>query len=166
MFPEKEAADIVTEQIKIVRQKAGRLFTDKWEVQTIELPKFRKTEDELETAADKWLYSLKHMEKLPGRPEKLNDKIFSELYENAKIINLTGKDMKAYSKSVLEYDDVISSMNYREMIGRIEGRNEERIKFVQNCHKYNMPIGQIAALTSLTEKEVSDILAERYESMH
>jgi hypothetical protein len=66
--------------------------------------------------------------------------------------------MKAYSKSVLEYDDVISSMNYREMIGRME----ERIKFVQNCHKHNMTIGQIAALTSLTEKEVSDILAERY----
>jgi predicted transposase/invertase (TIGR01784 family) len=174
MFPEKEAADIVTEQIKIVRQKAGRFFTDKWEVQTIELPKFRKTEDELETAADKWLYSLKHMEKLPGRPERLNDKIFSESYENAKINNLTSKDMKAYSKSVLEYDDVISSMNYREMIGRnegriegrIEGRNEARIKFVQNCRKHNMTIGQIVALTSLTEKEISDILAERYESMH
>ncbi|MDR1555848.1 MAG: Rpn family recombination-promoting nuclease/putative transposase [Tannerellaceae bacterium] len=114
MFPEKEAADIVIEQMKIVRQKADRLFTGKWEVKTIELPKFSKTEDELETTADKWLYFLKHMKKLPGRPEKLNDKIFSELYENAKIINLTGEDMKAYSKSVLEYDDVISSINYRE----------------------------------------------------
>ncbi|MDR1053060.1 MAG: Rpn family recombination-promoting nuclease/putative transposase, partial [Planctomycetaceae bacterium] len=49
MFPEEQAKNIVMEQIKIVRQKAKTVLTDKWEAVTIELPKFTKTENELET---------------------------------------------------------------------------------------------------------------------
>ncbi|MDR1098521.1 MAG: hypothetical protein LBL57_10350, partial [Tannerella sp.] len=86
------------------------------------------------------------------------------LYENAKINKLKTEDMKAYSKSILEYDDVISSLRFVEertrKETREETRKEERIEFVRNCHKYNMDIEQIAALTGLTEKEVSGILAK------
>ncbi|MDR1170148.1 MAG: Rpn family recombination-promoting nuclease/putative transposase [Prevotellaceae bacterium] len=156
MFPEEKARDIVMERIKIVRQEAETVLTDKWEAVTIELPKFTKTEDGLETAVDKWIYSLKNMEKLPERPEKLNEKIFDELYEYAKINKLKKEDMKEYGKSVLEYDDVISSLRYVEE--RV--RKENLIKFVRNCHKYNTNISQIAAFTDLTEKEVSDIIAK------
>jgi predicted transposase YdaD len=76
--------------------------------------------------------------------------------------------MKAYSKSILEYDDVISSLRFVEerareetwKKAREETNKEAQIKFVRNCHKYNMDIEQIAALTDLTEIEVSDIIAE------
>jgi hypothetical protein len=194
MFPEEKAENIVMEHIKIVRQEAETVLTDKWEAVTIELPKFTKTEDELETVVDKWIYSLKNMEKLPERPEKLDENIFRQLYENAKINRLKKKDMKAYGKSVLEYDDVISSLRYveervrkettervrkettervrketmekmekirKEAMEKMEKiRKEDRIEFVRNCHKYNMDIDQIAALTGLTGKEVSDIIAK------
>jgi predicted transposase/invertase (TIGR01784 family) len=168
MFSEEKAKDIVMEHIKIVRQKADTVLTDKWEAVTVELPKFKKTEDKLETVVDKWIYSLKNMEKLPERPEKLNEKIFDELYENAKINRLKTEDMKAYSKSVLEYDDVISSLRFVEERTRRETREETRretrkedqVEFVRNCHKYSMDIEQIAALTGLTEKEVSDVIAK------
>ncbi|MDR1224049.1 MAG: Rpn family recombination-promoting nuclease/putative transposase [Tannerella sp.] len=156
MFSEEKAKNIVMEHMKIVRQEADTVLTDKWEAVTVELPKFEKTEDELETVTDKWIYSLKNMEKLLERPEKLNEKIFDELYENAKINKLKPEDMKAYSKSILEYDDVISSLRFVEE----RTRKEDRIEFVRNCHKYNMDIEQIAALTGLTEKEVSDIIAK------
>ncbi|MDR1097070.1 MAG: Rpn family recombination-promoting nuclease/putative transposase [Tannerella sp.] len=160
MFSEEKAKNIVMEHMKIVRQNAATVLTDKWEAVTVELPKFEKTEDELETVTDKWIYSLKNMEKLPERPEKLNEKIFDELYENAKINKLKTEDMKAYSKSILEYDDVISSLRFVEERARKETNKEALIKFVRNCHKYNMDIEQIAAVTDLTEKEVSDIIAK------
>jgi predicted transposase/invertase (TIGR01784 family) len=172
MFSEEKAKNIVLEHMKIVRQNADTVLTDKWEAVTVELPKFKKTEDKLECVADKWIYSLKNMERLPERPEKLNEKIFDELYENAKINKLKTEDMKAYSKSILEYDDVISSLRFVEERTRKETREETRretreetrkedlIKFVRNCHKYNMDIEQIAALTDLTEIEVSDIIAK------
>ncbi|MDR1122367.1 MAG: hypothetical protein LBM08_15835, partial [Dysgonamonadaceae bacterium] len=50
------------------------------------------------------------------------------------------EDMKAYSKSILEYDDVISSLRFVEERAREETKKEERIEFVRNCHKYNMDI--------------------------
>ncbi|MDR1223242.1 MAG: Rpn family recombination-promoting nuclease/putative transposase [Tannerella sp.] len=160
MFPEEKAKNIVMEHIKIVRQKANTVLTDKWEAVTVELPKFEKTEDELETVTDKWIYSLKNMEKLPERPKKLNEKIFDELYEYAKINKLKTEDMKAYGKSVLEYDDVISSLRFVEERTREETWKKAREEVVRNGHKYNMDIEQIAALTGLTEKEVSDIIAK------
>jgi hypothetical protein len=40
MFEEEKAKDIVIEHMKIVRQNANTIFTDKWEAVTIELPKF------------------------------------------------------------------------------------------------------------------------------
>jgi hypothetical protein len=168
MFPEEKAENIVMEHIKIVRQEAETVLTDKWEAVTVELPKFTKTEDELETVVDKWIYSLKNMEKLPERPKKLDEKIFYELYENAKINNLKIEDMKAYGKSVLEYDDVISSLRYVEERVRKETTEKTRKKtmretkeeIVRNCHRYNANISQIAAYTGLTEKEVSDIIAK------
>ncbi|MDR1593986.1 MAG: Rpn family recombination-promoting nuclease/putative transposase, partial [Prevotellaceae bacterium] len=156
IFPEEEAKDIVVEQMKILRQRANKVFTDKWQVVTIELPKFNKTENELKTVEDKWLYSFKNMEKLPKCPKNLNENIFNELYENARIINLTKREMKAYSKSVLEYDDVILAVER----GRIEGENKERIKIVRNCYKNGISIEQIAKITGVAKQEVTAILTK------
>jgi hypothetical protein len=50
------------------------------------------------------------MEKLPECPEKLNEKIFDELYEKAKINKLKTEDMKVYSKSILEEKAVSDSI--------------------------------------------------------
>jgi predicted transposase/invertase (TIGR01784 family) len=172
MFPEETTENIVTEHVKLVRQKANIVFTDKLELVTIELPKFKKKETELVTLQDKWLYSLKNMEKLPDRPKELGDEIFGELYENAKINKLTGEEMKAYAKSIMDYDDVILAVDYAEerglekgrKEGRKEGekigRREERINFVRACYENGMNIEQIVKLTGFTEEQISAILSK------
>ncbi|MDR1341322.1 MAG: Rpn family recombination-promoting nuclease/putative transposase [Prevotellaceae bacterium] len=185
LFPEKLAKNTVVEHVRMMRKEANIVFTDKLEFVTIELPKFRKKEGELLTIQDKWLYSLKNMEKLPECPKEFDDEILRELYENAKINNLTGEEMKAYNKSIMEYDDVILAVDYaREtvekegekrgyrrgiIIGRIkvrarakakaEGRNEVRINLVLNAYKNGISIEQIIRITGLSEEQVSAILA-------
>ncbi|MDR1169540.1 MAG: Rpn family recombination-promoting nuclease/putative transposase [Prevotellaceae bacterium] len=191
LFPEKEAKNIVVEHIKLVRQKTNIVFTDKLEFVTIELPKFRKRKKNLLSLQDKWLYSLKNMEKLPECPKEFDDEILRELYENAKINNLTGEEMEAYSKSVMDYDDVILAVDYAKELGKKEGKKEgkregkregieigkkqgiekgekqgieigkieERINFVQRCHKNGIGIEQIINLTGLAEEQVFAILA-------
>jgi predicted transposase/invertase (TIGR01784 family) len=179
LFPEKAAKNTVVEYIKLVRQKTNIVFTDKLEFVTIELPKFRKKLTELLTIQDKWLYSLKNMEKLPECPKEFDEKILKELYENAKINNLTGEEMEAYSKSIMDYDDVILAMNYAEEKGEKKGekkgikigekkgekrgiekgKNEERINFVQRCYKNGISIEQIINLTGLAKEQISAILA-------
>jgi hypothetical protein len=164
IFSEEKAKDIVMEQMQIVRQQANEIATDKWEVITIELPKFNKTEDRLETIVDKWLYSIKNMEKLSECPKNLNEDIFRILYENAKINNLTKKEMETYSKSIWEYDDVILGMRRSRYEGREEGIKEgikEGIsKVIRNCYKNGMSIEQIVGFTGFAEKEIKVFLSK------
>jgi predicted transposase/invertase (TIGR01784 family) len=158
------------EHIRLVRQKVNLPLTDKFGFVIIELPKFTKEKGDLSTLQDKWLYSLKNMEQLSEYPGEMKEDIFRDLYRKAAIDNLTEKEMKTYQKSVLEYDDVILSMDYVRSqsleigekrgisIGEKRGIEKERIKFVRNCYKRNMSIAEIAELTDLKVEQISDIL--------
>jgi predicted transposase/invertase (TIGR01784 family) len=187
LFTEEKAKPIIIERVKLVRQEANIIFSDKLELVTIELLKFKKKKEELTSLQDKWLYSLQNMEKLQECPEQMNEDIFKELYESAKIDNLTEKEMETYKKSVLEYDDVILAVNYAEErgkkqgieigekrgekrgkkqgieIGEKRGRENERIILVRNCYAHHLSIEQIVEFTGLTTKQVSDILTDESE---
>lgn len=52
---------------------------------TIELPKFNKDIDELETELDKWLYLLKNMPYLTKRPAVYDTPVFKELFKCARL---------------------------------------------------------------------------------
>jgi predicted transposase/invertase (TIGR01784 family) len=182
LFPEKGAEDIVVEYIDLVRRNSRKLLTDKFELVTVELPKFKKTKEELRTITDKWLYSLKNMENLSEAPEEMDEEIFKELYKEARIDNLNEKEMKDYQRSVLEYDDVILAVDYAEErgieigekrgvkigerrgveIGEKQGIEKEQIKFVRNCYKRNMSIEEIAELTDLKTEQISAILTNKF----
>jgi predicted transposase/invertase (TIGR01784 family) len=115
MFDEDIAKDIVIEYVKLMRQKANLVFTDKLEFVIIELPKLNKDEKSLSGIAEKWLYSILHMEELSDCPEVMRDnELLKELYDVAKLNNLTEEEMETYQKSVLEYSDVRSAIKYAE----------------------------------------------------
>jgi predicted transposase/invertase (TIGR01784 family) len=161
LFPEDEAQNIVVEHVKLMRQEAKTVFSDKLEFVTIELPKFRKEKKDLLNIQDKWLFSLKNMETLPECPEEFDDEILRKLYEIAKINNLTGEEMETYQKSVMEYDDVILAMDYAEERGEKRGIEIGEKRLVQNCYKNGMEIDQIIKFTGLTKEEVSAIISSK-----
>jgi predicted transposase/invertase (TIGR01784 family) len=175
MFKEDEAKDIVIEYVEMMRRKANIVFTNKFELAIIELPKFKKSIEELSDITDKWLHSIIHMEELTSCPEVMaNDAIFRELYEAARINKLTNEEMKSYEQSVIEYDDVRSAMDYAKAEGRMEGRVEgevkgrregrregeerERNRVVLNLYSLRISLKKIAEYTGLTEKEVFEII--------
>jgi predicted transposase/invertase (TIGR01784 family) len=184
LFREEKARDIVIEYVKLVRQKANLVFTDKYEFAIVELPKFTKGIEEVSGTLEKWLYSLKYIEKLSECPDSLHEEIFKELYEEAKLNKLTEQEMEAYKQSVLEYDDVILAVDYAEEKGEKRGieigekRGEKRgieigtkrgietgrkhllKEIVHNSYRLNMSLKQIAELTGLTEEEISDMLTK------
>jgi predicted transposase/invertase (TIGR01784 family) len=183
LFKEKAAKDIVVEQVKLMRQEVNVEFSDKYRFLIIELPKFRKTLDELSTVKDKLLYSLKNMDNLTERPEIMSEDIFRLLYEEARINKLTKVDMETYNRSVLDYYDVREAMGVakREGIevgekrgrreGRKEGRREgvevgievgieqERIRNVKIYYnEFHLSSKQIAKHAGLSEEQVRAIL--------
>jgi predicted transposase/invertase (TIGR01784 family) len=162
MFPEDVAEKIMIEEIELMRRKANLPFSDKYKFTVIELPKFRKTLETLSTMKEKWLFVLRYLETFRSRPKEMNEDVFKELYNDARIKKLTNEEMEKYKQSVLEYGDYITFTDRAEEKGfekgKKEGIEESLIKFAKNCYKHNMSLKEIARILEISEEEVYNLL--------
>jgi predicted transposase/invertase (TIGR01784 family) len=83
-----------------------KVFYDKLTFVYLEMPKFTKTEDELETLFDKWLFVLKNLPNLQNRPKALQERVFQRLFQIAAIESLTPMERRAYDESLKIYWDL------------------------------------------------------------
>jgi len=74
------------------------------------------------------LYILKNLEKLNARPKKLQEKIFSQLFEQAEIAQYTPAEFKQYEDSLKYYRDLKNTVDTAHYEGKIEGMIEGEIK--------------------------------------
>jgi len=163
--------DYVIEQVHLVRERTKSFFSKKLNLIFIELPKFRKNEEELTTNVDIWLFLLKNMSKLENRPASVQGKIFEELFQIAETNQLTKKEMREYKKSVLEYRDVRDSIELAREEAREEGIKEgiergiergikrgiekEKITIIQKCLQNNIPLEVITYLTGFSKEKIN-----------
>ena len=75
----------IRHHVQLCDTATHKVFYDKLEFIYVEIAKFNKTLEELETLYDKWLYALKNLYKLTQRPKELCDKVFDRLFEEAEI---------------------------------------------------------------------------------
>ncbi len=59
--------------IKLTDTATKRVFYDKLTFIYLEMPKFNKDLDELETRFDKWLYVIRNLNRLDRLPDKLRE---------------------------------------------------------------------------------------------
>jgi predicted transposase/invertase (TIGR01784 family) len=107
-----------------LKNQRCEVFYDKLKYIYIELPKFKKTLEELETHFDKWMYLLKHLADLTDRPTVLQEEIFNELFETAEIANFTRNDQEVYENSLKYYRDWYSVSTSLKEEGRLEERSQ------------------------------------------
>jgi len=108
---EKDSDKVFHHEVKLVDIKTNKVFYDKLTYIYLEMPKFNKSEAELETHFDKWMFVLKNLHKLTDRPKKLQEKIFSQLFEEASIAQLNEKEYDAYEESLKVYRDLKNSLD-------------------------------------------------------
>jgi len=117
----------VRHEVKLKNQN-GNVFYDKLTFIYLEMPHFAKTEEELETTYDKWLYVLKHLPNLTERPKKLQERVFQKLFEAAEIAKFTSEEKEQYEQSLKSYRDLKNVIDTAfiegETKGKIEGRHE------------------------------------------
>jgi hypothetical protein len=101
-----------------VKDQDCKVFYEKLKFIYLELPKFKKTIDQLNDHFDKWLFLLKHLPELEEPPLPLQENVFMQLFEVARITNFSQAEREAYENS-LKY--------YRDMNGVIETAREEGI---------------------------------------
>ncbi|MDR2449123.1 MAG: Rpn family recombination-promoting nuclease/putative transposase [Prevotellaceae bacterium] len=111
-------------EIKLMDTKKHNVFYDKLTFIYLEMPKFNKTEEELVTRFDKWLYVLKNLPQLERRPLKLQEKVFDNLFRTAEIAKFTPSEIYQYEDSVKVYRDLWNTLSYAIKDGRTRGRAE------------------------------------------
>ncbi len=121
---DKDDEAIFHHEVKLIDRNTQKVFYDKLTYIYLEMPKFRKTEEELKTHFDKWLYVLKNLEELTKRPAKLQEKIFAKLFEQAEIANYSETEYHEYEQSLKEYRDLFNVIDTAFSDGKAEGKAE------------------------------------------
>ena len=115
VFDEDKNDDTLLHIVELKDQNC-KIFYEKLKFIYLELPKFKKTIDQLTDHFDKWIFLLKHLPDLEEPPLPLQENVFMQLFEVARITNFSPAEREAYENS-LKY--------YRDMNGVIETAREE-----------------------------------------
>ena len=92
--------------VQLMDVEKKEVFYDNLTYIYLEMPKFKKTEDELETLFDKWLYALKNLPRLLERPAALQERIFKKFFDVAQTANLSKEEYAKYFESEKIYHDL------------------------------------------------------------
>jgi predicted transposase/invertase (TIGR01784 family) len=127
VFPNNEyPADSYRHEIKLKDVEDNHVFFDKLIFVYLEMPKFRKTEDELVTMFDKWMFVIHNLARLMERPKALQDRVFKKLFKQAEIAQYDDKERRQYESSLKEYWDYTSIMDTAYMKGKKAGEEKGR----------------------------------------
>jgi len=136
--------------VKLTDIDTNKIFYDKLMFVYLEMPKFNKTVEELETRFDKWLFVIKNLHKLDRIPDKLRETIFLQLFETAEISKFSQQEYIEYEDSLKYYRDLKNSLDTAKEEGKIEGKLEDAIKMLEK----GLEIPLISEITGLSEQEI------------
>jgi predicted transposase/invertase (TIGR01784 family) len=110
----------VLHEVKLKNQQ-GAVFYDKLTYYYLEMPNFRKTEAELTTRLDQWLYFLKHLEELQSIQQLFRDEVFTQAFETAAIAQMSLSEWEQYEGSLKSYRDEINMVQTARQEGMEDG---------------------------------------------
>ena len=145
--------DDINHDVGLLDKKTHKVFNDKLSFKYVEIAKFDKTEDELVTLYDKWLYVLKNLSRLDERPAALKEKVFTKLFEEAEIAKFTPTELKEYEDSLKAYRDVKNSID----TALEKGREEKAIQIAKKMLAAGMDIDTIINMTDLSKDEIEKL---------
>jgi len=135
--------------VKLTEQETKQVFYNKLTFIYLEMPKFNKTVEELETRFEKWLFVLKNLHKLDRIPEKLKENIFVQLFETAEISKFSQQEYQDYENSLKYYRDMKNSLD--------TAKDERSIEIAKKGLKEGYPIEMISKMTGLSEEEINEL---------
>ena len=153
----KNEPEKIIHKIKLSDIEKHTVFYNKLTYIYIEMPKFIKTENELKTTFDKWLFVLRHLPDLQNRPKALQERIFEKLFKTAEIAKFSQKERQEYEDSLKYYRDLVNTVDTAEQEGEEKGKRKEKIEVAKKCLKKRMSISDIIELTGLSKEEIENL---------
>lgn len=148
-------------EVKLMETVTHEVFNDKLTFVYLEMPKFHKTEHELETLFDKWMFVLKNLSRLMERPAALQERVFNRLFEAAEIAKFSPEKLYAYEESLKVYRDwnnvIDTAIQKGEAIGEAKGEQRKAKAIVRNLKNTGLSIAEIATATGLSADEINSL---------
>ena len=148
-----DASDTI-HTIALMDTKTNKVFNAKLMFKYVEVGRFDKTDEELTSLSDKWMFVLKNLSRLNNRPSSLREKIFSRLFDAAAIARLTPIELREYEDSLKAYRDIKNSLDTAEAKGREEGINIANLAIAKRMLSDGMDMELVLKYTGLTEKQI------------
>jgi predicted transposase/invertase (TIGR01784 family) len=170
--PEKSQ---VLHTIKLKDQN-NKIFYDKLTYLYLEMPNFRKTEEQLSGQLDKWLYFIKNLENFSEIPRIFgNEEIFSDAFHKAELAQLHPEDHVRYQHSLKIYRDIKNVIDTAYDEGKVEGllegraegeakglaegeakgKAEEKVGIARAMKAQGLDVSLISTITSLSISEIN-----------
>ena len=154
---DKDDEEYYHHEVKLMDVGRKEVFYEKLTFIYLEMPKFRKREDELETLFDKWMFVLKNLATLLDRPAALQERVFKRLFETAEIARFSESEMRDYEDSLKNLRDLGNVLNTAKEEGRKEGRKEGIETMALRMRDDGMPLEVIAKYTGLSVEEIQNL---------
>ena len=158
---DKDSPDYFHHHVQLMETKRKKVFFDKLTYIYLEMPKFIKTEDQLETHFDKWLYIIKNLPVLQERPRRIQERVFQRLFEAAEIARFDPAEREAYEESIKVYRDLKNVIDTGREEGWQEGRGVGRLESAKQIARQmkaaGEPVAKIVAYTGLTADEIREL---------
>ena len=150
---------------KVVDIATGENLIKDIEFNFIELPKFNKTETELESIIDQWVYFIKNAENLDMIPEKIKDKGLQNAYHDADKHSWTKQELESYDYAFMREQDergrmeyAVNKANEKGMEkGKIEGKDERNLEIAKSGILEGLSVELISKLTGLSFEEIENL---------
>jgi predicted transposase/invertase (TIGR01784 family) len=164
IFDDHKSEEDLLHVVELKNQRC-EVFYDKLKFIYIELPKFKKQEEELETQFDKWLFVFRHLSNLQNRPQQLQDKIFRKLFEAAEIAKFSAEEREAYEDSLKYYRDLKNVVDTSREEGILEGIEQgieqgiekRNLEIAKQMKKEGESIEKIMRYTNLSREEIEEL---------
>jgi predicted transposase/invertase (TIGR01784 family) len=148
--------------IKLKNQN-GEVFYDKLTYVYLEMPNFTKTEKQLKTRLDQWLYFIKNLEDFQTIPSIFKDKVFKKAFEKAEFAKLGAAEVNAYEMNLKVYRDYKNTVDTAFDEGKLEGKLEGilegtmrgKMEIAKQAKSMGLSTKDIAKLTGLSEADIA-----------
>ena len=161
-----------------LKDQDGDLFYDKLRFIFLQMPLFTKTESELETHQDKWLYFLKNLADFDDIPTILHEPVFERAFVTAELARMNKQENFRYEVEMKVYRDNHSAMSTAQHVGFITGHTEgmaqgmeqgmaegmaqgmavgesqKAVEIARNLKKEGFDSAMVARMTNLTIEEI------------
>ena len=169
MNEEAFSLESINHDVGLLDKQTHKVFNNKLTFKYVEIARFNKDINELETNFDKWLYVLRNLSRLDNQPTYLRNEVFNRLFSQAEIARFDKTELKAYEDSLKAYRDIKNSLDTAKEEGRAEGlaeglekgraegASEKALTIAREMLALNISVDTIKKVTGLTDNEIHDL---------